>query len=96
MKREARLLLAKACDSITISIEIFNRPCEIGRITTTLVLLDHAFEMFLKAAIIHRGGKIRKKRANETLGFDGCVGCALSDGAIRFLTEEQEIGRAHV
>ena len=91
MKREARLLLGKACDSLTLSIEFFNRPHDVGRAATTLILLDHAFEMLLKASIIHRGGRIREKRANETMGFDRCVRCSLSDGAIKFLTEEQAL-----
>lgn len=91
MKREARLLLSKACDSLTLSIEFFNRPHDLGRDTTTLILLDHAFEMLLKAGIVHRGGRIREKRANETIGFDKCVRCALSDGRIKFLTEEQTL-----
>lgn len=91
MKREARLLLGKACDSLMLSIEFFNRPHDLGRAATTLILLDHAFEMLLKAGIVHRGGRIREKRANETMGFDKCVRCALSDGNIKFLTEEQTL-----
>jgi hypothetical protein len=91
MKKEARLLLSKACDSLVLSIEFFNRPHDIGRVTTTLILLDHSFEMLLKAAILHRGGKIREKRANQTIGFDKCVRTSLSDGQIKFLSEEQAL-----
>jgi hypothetical protein len=91
MKREARLLLGKAEDSLVLSVEHFNRADERGRATTVLVLLDHAFEMLLKAAILHRGGKIREKRARETIGFDACVRRALSDGDIKFLTSEQAL-----
>lgn len=91
MKRETRLLLNKACDSLMLSIEFFNRPHDLGRATTTLILLDHSFEMLLKAGILHRGGRIREKRANETIGFDKCVRCALSDGTIKFLNEEQAL-----
>ena len=56
-----------------------------------MILLDHAFEMFLKGAILHRGGRIRDKRAKETIGFDTCIRRGLSDGSIRFLTEEQAL-----
>lgn len=91
MKREARLLLEKACDSLLLSIELFNRPNDRGRVSATLIQLDHAFEMLLKAAILHRGGRIREKRAKETIGFDACVRRGLSDGSIRFLTEEQAL-----
>lgn len=91
MKREAKLLLEKACDSLVLSIELFNRPHDRGRISGTLIQLDHAFEMLLKAAILHRGGRIREKRAKETIGFDACVRRSLSDGKIKYLTEEQAL-----
>ncbi|MEA3253347.1 MAG: hypothetical protein U9Q17_00185 [Chloroflexota bacterium] len=52
MKREAHLLLRKACDSLMLSMEFFNRPHDLGRATTTLILLGHTFEMLLKASIV--------------------------------------------
>ena len=53
MKREAKLLLDKACDALVLSIELFNRPHERGRVCGTLIQLDHGFEMLMKAAILH-------------------------------------------
>ena len=91
MRREPRLLLAKACDSLLLSIEIFNRPNDRGRVSGVLIQLDHAFEMLLKAAILQQGGRIRDKRAKETIGFDACVRRGLSDGRIKFLSEEQAL-----
>jgi hypothetical protein len=91
MKREAKLLLGKACDSLVLSIELFNRPNDRGRISSTLIQLDHAFEMLLKAALLHRGGRIREKRAKETIGFEVSVRRALSDGRLKFLSEEQAL-----
>jgi len=91
MKREAKLLLGKACDALVLSIELFNRPHDRGRVSSTLIQLDHGFEMLMKAAILHRGGRIREKRAKETIGFDACVRRSLSDGAIRYLSEEQAL-----
>lgn len=91
MKRESKLLLQKAVDSLILAIELFNRPHDRGRVSSTLILLDHAFEMLLKAAILHRGGRIREKRAKETIGFDACVRRSLSDGKIKYLTEEQAL-----
>ena len=58
MKRETKYLLAKATDSLVISIEHFNRPWDRGRVDAVLIFLDHAFEMLLKAAILHRGGNL--------------------------------------
>jgi len=91
MKREAKLLLQKACDGLVLSIELFNRPNDRGRVSSTLIMLDHSFEMLMKAAIVHRGGRIREKRAKETIGFDACVRRALSDAKIKYLTEEQAL-----
>lgn len=89
MKRESRLLLAKAVESLVLSIEHFNRPWDRGRTDAVLILLDHAFEMLLKAAIRHRGGAIRKPREKQTIGFDECLRKALGDGAVQFLKQEQ-------
>ena len=91
MKREAKLLLEKACDSLVLSIELFNRPNDRGRVSSTLIQLDHGFEMLMKAAILNRGGSIREKRAKETIGFDACVRRSVSDGKIRYLRHCQEI-----
>lgn len=91
MRRESKLLLEKACDSLVLSIELFNRPHDRGRVSSTLIQLDHAFEMLMKAAILHRGGRIREKRAKETIGFDACVRRSLSDGDIKYLKEEQAL-----
>jgi hypothetical protein len=91
MKREAKLLLVKACDALVLSIELFNRPHDGGRISGTLIQLDHSFEMLLKAAILHRGGQIRERRAKQTIGFDACVRRSLSDGMIKYLTDEQAL-----
>lgn len=91
MKREARLLLDKACDSLILSVEFFNRPHDRGRVSSSLILLDHAFEMLLKSAILHRGGRIREKRAKQTIGFDACVRRGLSDAKLKFLNDEQAL-----
>ena len=89
MKREAKFLLKKATDSLVLSIEHFNRPWDRGRVDTVLILLDHAFEMLVKAAIVHRGGMIQKPGESQTIGFDECLRKGLSDGRIKFLKEDQ-------
>jgi len=91
MKREARLLLDKAIDSLILSVEHFNRADDRGRVSSVLILLDHGFEMLLKASILHRGGRIREPRARETIGFDACVRRSLSDADIKFLIAEQAL-----
>ena len=56
-----------------------------------LILTNHAFEMLLKAAIVHRGGSIQDKGSSQTIGFDACVRRATSDDSIKFLAEEQAL-----
>ena len=91
MKKEARLLKHKSLSSLVLSIDHFNRPWDFGRTDAVLMLLDHSFEMLLKAAILHRGGRIRDPGEKNTIGFDACVRRALSTPKVQFLTEEQAL-----
>ena len=91
MKKEVRQLRQKAIDALVLSIDHFNRPWDRGRTEAVLIMLDHSFEMLLKAAIRHRQGKIRRPREKQTIGFDACVRKALTDGNLRFLTDEQAL-----
>lgn len=91
MKKETRLLKEKSLNSLTLSIEHFNRPGDQGRTDAVLMFMDHSFEMFLKAAILHRDGKIREKGEKNTIGFDLCVRRALSTKNVKFLTDEQAL-----
>ena len=85
------MLLTRATDSVLLSIEHFNRPWDRGRIDAVLILLDRAFELLLKAVIVHKGGKIREPRAKETIGFATCVRKCVSDSKLKCLTEEEAL-----
>lgn len=87
MRKEAKYLYQKAISSLTLSIELFNRPNDCGRIHGVLIFMDHSFEMLLKASIIHKGGKIKERGAKETIGFGSCLRKGFSDGSIKFLSE---------
>ncbi|MBE8516125.1 hypothetical protein ILP97_01075 [Amycolatopsis sp. H6(2020)] len=91
MKKEARLLKEKSLNSLTLSVEHFNRPWNVGRAEAVLMLLDHSFEILLKAAILHRGGRIRDPGEKNTIGFNQCVRRALSARELQFLTDEQAL-----
>jgi len=88
MKKEARLLMERAIDSLILSIEHFNRPRDEGRPEAVLILLDHSFELLLKAAILHKSGKIRKKRENQTIGFDECIRVSIT---LKIINTEQAL-----
>ncbi len=91
MKKEARLLLTKSLDSLVLAIERFNSPWDRGRQEVMLILLDRAFELVLKSAILHRGGRIREPREKETIGFDKCVRKCVSEEKVKCLTNEQAL-----
>jgi hypothetical protein len=91
MKKEVRQLREKAINALVLSIDHFNRPWDRGRVEAVLILLDHSFEMLLKSAIRQRGGKIRKAREKQTIGFDACVRRGLTDASLKFLTDEQAL-----
>ena len=91
MNKQAAMLLEKAVDSLLIAVEHFNRPWDRGRKETVLILMDRAFELFLKAAILHKGGKIREPYEKETIGFAKCVRKCLDDADVKFLSEEEAL-----
>jgi hypothetical protein len=91
VKKEARLLLDRAIDALTLSIDHFNRPWNIARPEAVLLQIDRSFEMLLKAAIVHKGGRIREPRATQTIGFDHCVRKCLTDASVKCLDPEQAL-----
>ena len=72
-----------------LSIEHFNRPWDRGRHEAVLILLDRAFELLLKSAILHKGGKIREPYEKETIGFEKCVRKCITDNQVKCMTEEE-------
>lgn len=91
MRKEARMLLDRSLDSLVLSVERFNCPWDRGRQEVMLLLLDRAFELLLKAAIVHRGGRIREPGEKETFGHEKCVRVCLSEGQVRCVTNEQAL-----
>lgn len=91
MKREAKLLLDKAINSLLLSVDHFNKASDVGRVEAVLIFLDHSFEMLLKASLVERGTNIREKGEKNTIGFDHCVRKALTEGDVQFLSEDQAL-----
>lgn len=89
MRKQAKILLEKSLDSLVLSIEHFNRPWDRGRQEAVLILLDHAFELFMKSAILHKGGRIRERYEHETIGFEKCVQKCIADAKVKCLSEEE-------
>jgi hypothetical protein len=91
MRKEARTLYAKAADSLVLAVDHFNRVWGCGRTEAVLIMLDRAFELLLKAIIVHRGGKIRAADSNLTIGFDACLRKCISEEPLKCLTEDEAV-----
>ncbi len=91
MKKETRMLLERSQDSLVLAVERFNSPWDRGRQDVMLLLLDRAFELLLKAAILHRGGRIREPGQKEIIGHDKCVRVCLSDPDAHCISNEQAL-----
>lgn len=89
MHQLPKRLFEKSLDSLVLSIEHFNRPWNCGRQEVVLILLDRAFELLLKAIILHKGGKIREAYERETIGFEKCVRKCITDADVKCLSEEE-------
>jgi hypothetical protein len=55
-------------------------------------MLDRAFELLLKAIIVHRGRSIRdKNKIGITIGFDQCLRKCLSEAAVKCISEDDSV-----
>jgi hypothetical protein len=95
MRKECKTLHVKAVDSLVVAVDHFNRAWDDrGRTEAALILLDRAFELLLKAIIVHRAGgnAIReKKKEGMTIGFDLCLRNCLSDVDLKCLNEDEVV-----
>jgi hypothetical protein len=94
MRKECKTLHLKAIDSIVLAVDHFNRAWDRGRTEAVLILLDRAFELLLKAIIMHRAGgaAIRdKQKEGMTIGFDLCLRKCLSDANLKCLNEDEVV-----
>jgi hypothetical protein len=73
MKRKTRKFLDRRKESLILGVEIFNRPSEIGRVEGVLLMMNHAFEMLLKAVVFEKTGRIRAKHDKYNYGFEKCM-----------------------
>ncbi len=73
MKRKTRKLLDGARESLIVGVEVFNRPSDIGRVEGVLLMMNHAFEMLLKAIVFEKTGRIRARREKYNYGFEKCL-----------------------
>jgi len=83
LKQQARVLKCKALTSFITAAEAFNSLHDDGRVTKVLLHLQHAFEMLLKAALVQGGKPVFDQATGRSIGFERCVGLAMSDDTIQ-------------
>jgi len=74
--RKTRQYVTAAVESLTIAIELFNRPSPAGREHATVMMAAHAFEMLLKAAIYEERRKVQFSGSDRSFDFGKCVSVA--------------------
>ena len=79
LRRETRRFKKRAVASLILAIELFNRPNETARTEAVLILLQNAFEMLLKAAILEQRGTVFERRSRLSHTFEKCLAIARSD-----------------
>jgi hypothetical protein len=89
MKRKTRKFLDRAKESLILSVEVFNRPSELGRIEGVLLTMNHAFEMLLKAIVFEKTGRIRAKHDKINYQFKKCI--ALCQTQLSVLDENEAL-----
>ena len=89
LRRETRRFRRRAISSLILAIELFNRPQDAARTEAVLILLQHAFEMILNAAIYQQRRTIFGRVEQISYTFERCLGIARSDLGI--LNEGQAV-----
>ena len=80
--RDARTLQLKSIASLKIAMAAFNSFSEDGRICTTLLHLQHASEMLLKAVLVQKRIKVFDRESGTSIGFEKCVRLCLQHAAL--------------
>jgi hypothetical protein len=83
LRQQARVLKQKALTSFITAAEAFNSPRDDGRVTKVLLHLQHSFEMLLKAALVQARKPVFDETTGRSIGFERCIGLAMSDDTLR-------------
>jgi hypothetical protein len=86
-RRDVEPLLVRSIDSLMLAVELFNRPSDMARKHAVSILLHHAFEMVLKAAILQSNRTIHDKTTKFTIGFDRCL--AIAEQELKVLSPDE-------
>jgi len=73
VKRNAKLYLDRAINSMRLAIEHFNRPYEEGRQEAVLHFALHSHEMLLKAVLLQRKKQIQRRRESKNISVSKAI-----------------------
>lgn len=93
MKRRTRKLKTTALESLTLAVEMFNRPSPTARAQGVLLNLQHAFEMLFKAILWEREGRIQPPGSGKSYSFKKCLGMLKGRG---LLNEDEAVTAATI
>lgn len=79
VKRRTHQLKKSAVESLCVAIELFNRPSQVARDQSVMLMLAHSFEMLLKAIIFEKRDRIRDKGEQYTYKFGRCINIVHSE-----------------
>lgn len=71
--RKTKQYISTAVESLTLAIELFNRPSPTGREHATVMMAAHAFEMLLKGAIYEERKKVKFSGSDRSFDLGKCV-----------------------
>lgn len=91
MKRRTRKLKTTALESMTLAVEIFNRPSPTARSQGVLLNLQHAFEMLFKAILWEKEGRVQQPGSGKSFTFKQCLGMLRGRG---LLNEDEAVTAA--
>ncbi len=93
MKRRTRLLRNNAIESLTLAIEVFNRPSPAARTQGVLLPLQHSFEMLFKSIIWEDRGRIQQRGGGNSYSLRECLGIVRGMGQ---LSEDEAVVAATI
>lgn len=82
MKHRTRKLRTTALESLTLGVEVFNRPSPVARTQGVLLNLQHAFEMLFKAIIWQDRRTIQEKGSRYAYSFKQCLNIVFAMGLV--------------
>ncbi|MGY1738378.1 DUF3644 domain-containing protein [Geodermatophilus sp. SYSU D00684] len=79
LRRRAAMFRAAAVESMTLAVELFNRPSPVARDHAVVMMAAHSFEMLLKGIIFQARGTVREPGSEDSLSLGRCIDIAADD-----------------